>query len=49
MKKSKIIIDAFVLNMISGSNELTNKEKLNFLKYIWYMTNSEKRELVQII
>ena len=34
MKKSKIIIDPFVLNMISGSNELTNKEKLNFLKYI---------------
>ena len=49
MKKSKIIIDPFVLNKISCSNELTNNEKIHFLKYVWYLTNTEKRELAQII
>lgn len=49
MKKSKIIIDSFVLNKISCSNELTNKEKINILKYVWYMTSTEKRELSMLI
>ena len=49
MRKSKIIIDTFVLNEISNSNELKNKEKIHFLQYIWYLTNSEKRELVRTI
>ncbi len=49
MKKSKIIIDSFILDKISGSNELTGNDKIHFLKYVWYMTNSEKQELAQII
>lgn len=49
MKEEKIIIDPFVLDKITNSNQLTNKEKINFLKYIWYMTNTEKRELIQYL
>ncbi len=49
MKKSKIKIDPFVLDKISNSNELTNMEKINFMKYVGYMTISEKRELTLII
>ena len=49
MKKSKIVIDSFILNKISNSNELTNNEKIHFLKYVWYMTGSERRELAQVV
>ena len=49
MKKSKIIIDSFILNKISNSNELNNNEKIHFLKYVWYMTKSEKKELAQFV
>ncbi|MDP2090528.1 MAG: hypothetical protein Q8K30_02920 [Candidatus Gracilibacteria bacterium] len=49
MRKSKIIIDSFVLDKIAQSNELTDNEKINFLKYVGYMTLSERRELSQII
>lgn len=49
MKKSKIIIDSFVLDKISSSSELTSDAKIQFLKYVWYMTLSERQELAQII
>ena len=49
MKKSKIIIDSFILNKISCSNELKDSEKINFLKYVWYMTSSERNELAQVV
>ncbi len=49
MKKSKIIINLFILDKIVSSNELIECEKINLLKYIWYMTQSEIRELSQII
>jgi len=49
MKKSKIVIDSFILNKISNSNELKDNEKIHFLQYVWYMTNSEKKELAQIV
>jgi hypothetical protein len=49
MKKSKIIVEWSILDKIAKSNILTQSEKLNFLKYIWYMTNEEKRELATII
>lgn len=49
MKKSIILIDSFVLNKISCSNELKDTEKIQFLKYVWYMTGSEKRELAQLV
>ena len=49
MKNNKIIVDSFILNKISCSNELTNSEKVNFLQYVWYMTKSEINELSQVI
>ena len=49
MKKSKIIVEWSILDKIARSNILTQAEKLNFLKYIWYMTSDEKRELATVI
>ena len=49
MKKNKIIIDSFILNKISNSDILSNIEKIHFLKYVWYMTNSERKELAQFV
>ena len=49
MSKSKIDVDPSILNSISGSTKLTENEKLSFLHYVWYMTNSEKRELLQLV
>ncbi len=49
MKKSKLIIDPFILNKISNSNEINDSEKIHFLQYVWYMTSSEKRELAQVV
>jgi hypothetical protein len=37
------------LNKIANSNELSNAEKIHFLKYVWYMTSSERKELAQIV
>lgn len=49
MYKSKIRIDDNLLNKIVSSSELTNSDKINFMKYMSYMTISEKRELVETI
>lgn len=49
MKKSKIIISAKVLNTIADSWVLSVKEKLNFLKYVGYMSHTEQQELCSII
>lgn len=49
MRKSKFLIESLVLDKISQSNVLTDNEKINFLKYVGYMTLSEKRELTLII
>ena len=49
MKKAKIIIDWSILDKIVNSMILSEQEKLNFMKYIWYMTKSEKKELASII
>lgn len=49
IKKWKIKVDEWVLNKISSSEVMTDSEKLNFMKYLWYMTNSEKEELVELI
>lgn len=45
MEKSKIQISARVLDAISRSS-LTEKEKINILKYVGYMTQSEQQELM---
>jgi hypothetical protein len=49
MKKSKIIVEWSILDKIAKSNILSPNEKLNFLKYIWYLTTEEKRELATLI
>ena len=49
MKKAKIIVDWSILNRIIKSVILSEKEKLTFMKYIWYMTQNEKRQLASII
>ena len=49
MKKSKIIVDSFILNKITNSNIIDENSKISFLRYIWYMTWSEKKELMQLI
>jgi hypothetical protein len=49
MKKAKIIVDWSILDKIVDSIILSDIEKLNFMKYIWYMTTNEKQELVSII
>ena len=48
MKKS-IIIDAKLIDAITSSVILNAKEKLNFLKYIGYMTLSERKELLTLV
>lgn len=49
MQNKKIKLDEGVLDKISSSNVMTDSEKISFMKYLWYMTSSEKKELVQII
>jgi len=49
MQNKKFKLDEWVLDKISSSNVMTDSEKISFMKYLWYMTSSEKKELVQII
>ncbi len=49
MKKAKIIIDWSILDKIVNSIILSENEKLNLMKYIWYMTIREKQKLASII
>ena len=49
MRKAKIIIEWSILDKIANSVMLSDNEKLNFLKYIWYMTWDEKIQLAKLI
>jgi hypothetical protein len=49
MKKSKILISAKVLDTIAWSWEISEKQKLTFLKYVGYLTHDEQRQLCQIL
>jgi hypothetical protein len=49
MKKSKIIVGDTILNRVAQSKILTEKAKIDFLKYVWYMTPTEQAELAEII
>ena len=49
MSKSKVIIEPSVRDRISNSNELKEKEKENFLRFISYLTTEETEELMMII
>jgi len=48
MKKS-IIIDAKLIDAIVNSIILNAKEKMTFLKYIGYLTLSERKELMTLV
>jgi hypothetical protein len=49
MQKSKINIDPMILDAISSSTKLNPHEKMSFLRYVGYMTISEKKELMSIL
>ena len=49
MSKSKINIDSYVLDKIAESKEITDSQKIDFLKYVGYMTISERGELVNTL
>lgn len=49
MSKSKINIDKNILTSISESIEINDAQKINFLKYVGYLTISEQSELLEVI
>ncbi len=49
MKKSKILVDASLLNKIAHSDRISEVEKINFLKFVGYMTSEEKSELAMLV
>ncbi len=49
MQHKKFRVDEWVLNKITSSNIMTDSEKISFMKYLGYMTTTEKQELVEII
>jgi len=48
MKKS-ITIDKNLINAIVNSLKITEKQKMYWLKYVWYLTLSERKELLSLI
>lgn len=49
MNKSKINIDPMTLSAITSSTVISTTEKIDFLRYVGYMTTSEKKELIGLI
>jgi hypothetical protein len=50
MKKAKkIIVEWSILDKIANSVILSQKEKLNFFRLVWYMTKKEQKELATLI
>ena len=49
MKNTKLIVEWNILDKIANSTKMDDSQKIDFLKYIWYMTREEKRELTLII
>ncbi|MDD3646861.1 MAG: hypothetical protein PHH06_05665 [Candidatus Gracilibacteria bacterium] len=48
MKNAKLIVEANILDKIANST-MSDSEKLNFLRYVGYMTSSEKAQLSLLI
>ena len=48
MKKS-IIIDKELIDKIVNSFKISEQEKLKWLKIIWYLTLSERKELMTLV
>jgi hypothetical protein len=38
-----------VLNKITSSEIMTDKEKIRFMAFVWYLTEAEQGELTRII
>lgn len=49
MKKSKIIVKESLLDAIADSWLLKDFEKINYLKYVWYLTPDEQSQLEAIV
>lgn len=49
MKKSKITVESSVLDKIVNSKIITEKEKLYYLKYIWYLKAFERLEFSKLV
>jgi len=49
MKKSKITVESSVLDKIANSKIITEKEKLYYLKYIWYLKGFERLEFAKLV
>lgn len=45
----KIILNSDVLDKIANSLKITQEEKLNFLKYVAYLTKTEQQELYELL
>ena len=49
MQKSIFVVDAELIDAIANSKILKEIEKINFLKYIWYMTFLERKQLLTLV
>ncbi len=49
MKKAKVIVEWNILDKIANSTKLTEREKISYLRYVWYLTQKEKRNLTLVI
>lgn len=49
MKESKIQISAKVLDALADSQVINDTEKMNFLKYVGYLTYNEQKELMTLV
>jgi hypothetical protein len=48
-KKSKILFDNTMLDKIVNSVIISEQEKMNFIKYLAYLTRKEKKELATLV
>lgn len=49
MQKLNFTIEPKILEAISNSTKISNSEKIELLRIVGYMTNSEKKELVSLV
>ncbi len=49
MQKLNFTIEPKILEAISNSTKISNSEKVELLRIVWYMTQSEKNELVELV
>lgn len=49
MQKINFTIEPNILEAISNSTKISNSEKVEILRIVGYMTNSEKKELIELV